>query len=341
MTPLRTYYRGHDLTAMVDVPAGATRYFHFDHQGTTQALTDQSGAVTDRFAADAWGVQVKRTGTSINRHWYVGNWGYSRQPGAALEYVRARYLRCNHGNWLSVDPLLAARSQVRARLWHRWQRSTPGVRKSVPQYSLATVHRYLYGDGAPAGRVDPSGHACTVVPGSVIAWLHTPPTCEVKENWLLGCLCRCHAKMEVEWTMSWIIDTSRGGSDLDCFVAQHYTGVLAGPLGGSDRQFDPDPPYGPYRKDCEPYPSQQVYCQQYDKPGVHYDGPCIGASGKKRGTFTTCLCEVAGQPIACFEWRVHFEFQRNCRQIACLAQYLGRVVPPARACELGVPDPIT
>jgi hypothetical protein len=36
---------------------------------TTQCLTDISGAVTDRFASDAWGVQVKRTGTSINRHW--------------------------------------------------------------------------------------------------------------------------------------------------------------------------------------------------------------------------------------------------------------------------------
>ena len=53
MTPLRRYYRGHSLVAMRDVQANQTRYYHFDNQGTTQALTDSTGAVTDRFACDA------------------------------------------------------------------------------------------------------------------------------------------------------------------------------------------------------------------------------------------------------------------------------------------------
>src|SRR5205823_4638050 len=54
---LRSYYRGFMLEAMRDEGAGANRYYRFDHQGTTQALTDSTGAVTDRFASDAWGVQ--------------------------------------------------------------------------------------------------------------------------------------------------------------------------------------------------------------------------------------------------------------------------------------------
>jgi RHS repeat-associated protein len=110
-TALRTYFRGHTLAAVREQPVGgsaATRYYHFDHQGTTQCLTDATGAVTDRFASDAWGVQVKRTGTSINRDWYVGNWGYHTQPDNGLNYVRARYFASRLGAWLSQDPIATA-----------------------------------------------------------------------------------------------------------------------------------------------------------------------------------------------------------------------------------------
>src|SRR5438067_11473845 len=107
-TALRTYYRGHSLVAMRDEVAHQNRYYHFDQQGTTQALTDSTGAVTDRFASDAWGVQVKRTGSSINRQWYVGNLGYARQVDQALDYVRERYLDVARGRWLSREPVRPA-----------------------------------------------------------------------------------------------------------------------------------------------------------------------------------------------------------------------------------------
>src|SRR5438105_15248237 len=115
MTPLRRYYRGHSLVAMRDVQANQTRYYHFDNQGTTQALTDSTGTVTDRFASDAWGVQVKRTGTSINRQWYIGNLGYARQVDQALDYARARYVAPAMGRWASVDPRVAALPYVYVR----------------------------------------------------------------------------------------------------------------------------------------------------------------------------------------------------------------------------------
>jgi RHS repeat-associated protein len=102
---LRTYYRGHSLAAMREGAAGANRYYHYDHQGTVQCLTDETGAVTDRFSSNAWGVPVQRTGSSINRHWYIGNWGYYRQVDQALDYVRARWIRLSTALWLSKDPL--------------------------------------------------------------------------------------------------------------------------------------------------------------------------------------------------------------------------------------------
>jgi RHS repeat-associated protein len=88
---------------MRDVQANQTRYYHFDNQGTTQALTDSTGTVTDRFASDAWGVQVKRTGTSINRQWYIGRAGYYRQVDQSLDYVRARTLSPATASWLTAD----------------------------------------------------------------------------------------------------------------------------------------------------------------------------------------------------------------------------------------------
>jgi RHS repeat-associated protein len=108
VTPLRRYYRGRNLVTMRDVAAGQSRVYHFDHQGTTQCLTDQTGAVTDRFASDAWGVQVKRTGTSINRQWYIGHSGYYRELDVALDYVRERFLDPRMARWLTLDLLSSA-----------------------------------------------------------------------------------------------------------------------------------------------------------------------------------------------------------------------------------------
>ena len=71
-TALRTEWRGATLAAMQAHVAGVTRTYHLDHQGTVQCLTDDNGVVTDRFSCDAWGNQFKRTGSSINRQWYVG-----------------------------------------------------------------------------------------------------------------------------------------------------------------------------------------------------------------------------------------------------------------------------
>lgn len=155
-TQARRYYRGHTLSAMRDTSAGSTGYYHFDHQGTTQALSDSSGAGTARFAADGWGVQSKRTGSSINRHWFIGAMGYYHQPDSPLLHVRARYLSTQIARWTSVDP---ATSSVDA-------------------------NPYQYASNQPVEHVDPSGTqkngkapppACTaVVTASVKALFNDP-----------------------------------------------------------------------------------------------------------------------------------------------------------------------
>jgi RHS repeat-associated protein len=109
-TPLRRYYRGHTLATMRDESANQSRCYHFDHQGTTQCLTDSTGAVTDRFASDAWGTQRKRTGNSANRQWYIGDGGYYRHVDEPVDYARARVLGNTQGGWISRDPMRLTRA---------------------------------------------------------------------------------------------------------------------------------------------------------------------------------------------------------------------------------------
>jgi hypothetical protein len=140
-TPLRRYARGDELITLDEVQQNRSRVYSFDHQGTTQCLTDETGAVTDRFAADACGVQVKRTGTSINREWYIGSLG-QRTDSGNYHYSRSRYLAPSLGAWLSAEA------------WYR------------PEL------RYGYVRNSPALRRDPSGRI-TVSP-AVPTWWQLP-----------------------------------------------------------------------------------------------------------------------------------------------------------------------
>lgn len=136
-TPLRRYYNGPNGPAsMVDCRTNQKRYFHYDHQGTVQCLTDETGAVTDRFASDAWGVQVKHLGTSINRQWYIGRSGYHRQADQALDYVRARYLSPGLGAFVSHDRL-------------------PSI--------FRFPESYAYASNSPAYLIDPTGQIAVSV----------------------------------------------------------------------------------------------------------------------------------------------------------------------------------
>ncbi len=158
-TALRTHWRGATLAAMQDHVAGVTRTYHLDHQGTVQCLTDDNGVVTDRFSCDAWGNEFKRTGTSVNRQWYIGHLGYYRQVDQVLDYVRARYYDAERASWLSRDPMMPA-----------------------PPYG--------YGGNSPTSETDPTGlwplprvpWGCRVVRGPQIdrsyggGQCHQPPT---------------------------------------------------------------------------------------------------------------------------------------------------------------------
>jgi RHS repeat-associated protein len=155
---LRRYsYINGRMVGMHDVQAGKSYVPHYDCQGTVQCLTDETGAVTDRFAADALGNPVKRTGNSINRNWYIGQLGYygDRDP----LYVRARYYSPARAQWLSRDPVRGEPAYVYVRNRASLATDPSGRRSPVAPTGVGGL------TGGVLGCVD-----CETISGGPCAW---------------------------------------------------------------------------------------------------------------------------------------------------------------------------
>jgi RHS repeat-associated protein len=117
--PLRGEHRGTE-----------THQYHFDALGSTRALTNDSQAVTDTYAYDAWGVDVSHSTTIDTPFRWNGRTGYTRDRLVNSVYVRNRVARCDLSVWLSSDPISFA--------------------------------DYGYASNSPVRRIDPSGLVCTL-----------------------------------------------------------------------------------------------------------------------------------------------------------------------------------
>lgn len=94
------------LLYAVEVAAGhQPRYYHFDRNGSTLALTDGNGYLTDAYAYTPFGRMVRRQGTSTQPFTFVGQYGIRQQDAAGTLYqMRARYYDAQAGRFLSPDP---------------------------------------------------------------------------------------------------------------------------------------------------------------------------------------------------------------------------------------------
>ena len=84
-------------------PDGSAQYYHFDSRGSTVALTDASGQVTDTYAYDPFGGRTAASGSTDNRFRYLGRHGVVDEENG-LNYIRARYYSTRRGRFITKDP---------------------------------------------------------------------------------------------------------------------------------------------------------------------------------------------------------------------------------------------
>ncbi|MCL2049744.1 MAG: DUF6531 domain-containing protein [Defluviitaleaceae bacterium] len=83
---------------------GATEYriFHYDYRGSTTALTDINGTVTDRWAYILSGEIIGREGTTETIFQFVGQWGVQTDSNG-LYFMRARYYNPTISRFINED----------------------------------------------------------------------------------------------------------------------------------------------------------------------------------------------------------------------------------------------
>lgn len=110
-------------------------YYVYDGHGSTRALTDSNGAVTDTYDYDAFGNLLHSTGTTFNEFLFAGE---QFDSDLGLYYNRARYLNVSTGRFWTMDTFEG---------------------NSLDPLSL---HKYGYAESNPVGQVDPSGNQTEV-----------------------------------------------------------------------------------------------------------------------------------------------------------------------------------
>ncbi len=97
------YAPGFGLVAHVEAN-GTVVYYHGDHLGSTIALTDSNGNVTDEFAYTPYGELMSHTGTTETPYTFCGRHG-AYWEGGSLYHMKARYYRADIARFISSDPI--------------------------------------------------------------------------------------------------------------------------------------------------------------------------------------------------------------------------------------------
>ena len=81
-----------------------TLTYHYDLRGSTVAITDGDGTLTDRIEYSAYGTITYRAGTNDTPFLFNGMYGVQTDPNGLL-YMRARYYNPYFSRFLNADPI--------------------------------------------------------------------------------------------------------------------------------------------------------------------------------------------------------------------------------------------
>ena len=111
---------------------GEFKTYHFDFRGSTVAITDANGTITDTFAYDTYGKLISRTGPSFVIFGYNGRDGVVTDKNGLI-YMRARYYSPELRRFVNADIVAGEISNA------------------------VTLNRFSYANGNPVSFVDPFG----------------------------------------------------------------------------------------------------------------------------------------------------------------------------------------
>lgn len=131
-----TNYYVYGLGLLYEVtPAGGTNKmltYHYDYRGSTVAITDTNGAVTDQISYSPYGSITSRTGTNDTPFLFTGRFGVMTD-GSGLLNLRARYYNPLFGRFTTRDIFLGN------------------------LFRSSSLNPYAYSFNSPVGYIDPSG----------------------------------------------------------------------------------------------------------------------------------------------------------------------------------------
>ena len=128
----RSYLYGHDLISQRQPLGGVwtTHFYGYDGHGNVRFLTGASGAVTDTYYNDSFGLPLSSSGATPNDYRFAGE---QFDADLGLEYLRARYRDPSRGRFRSSDPF-------------------QGMNEDP-----LSLHKYVYASNDPINKKDPSG----------------------------------------------------------------------------------------------------------------------------------------------------------------------------------------
>ena len=124
------YVYGHGLIG--EEKCGKFKTYHFDYRGSTVAITNINGDITDTFKYDTYGKLISRTGSSFVIFGYNGRDGVITDKNG-LYYMRARYYSPEMRRFINADILHGEISDS------------------------TSLNRYAYVNGNPVSFIDPFG----------------------------------------------------------------------------------------------------------------------------------------------------------------------------------------
>ncbi len=112
--------------------SGAFRTYHFDYRGSTVAISNDCGSVSDRFEYDSYGQMTSHIGSGSVIFGYNGRDGVVTDENGLI-YMRARYYTPSLKRFVNADIIAGEISNA------------------------VTLNRYAYANGNPVSNVDPFG----------------------------------------------------------------------------------------------------------------------------------------------------------------------------------------